>query len=83
MRWPCKIDDKLRTILVRNGANNVVQYIDSKFKEVVRPESSAKEVSRKLIISWFCRTLSKGGGGQVAFKKELVTVTNYFAKKVT
>ena len=58
-QWPSKINDTVRTILVQNGTN-VVQHIDSKFKEVVRPGSSTKGESRKLTKSWFYRTLPNG-----------------------
>ena len=59
VQWPSKINDTVRTILVQNGTN-VVQHIDSKFKEVVRPGSSTKGESRKLTKSWFYRTLPNG-----------------------
>ena len=52
-QWPSKINDTVRTILVQNGTN-VVQHIDSKFKEVVRPEQYKRreqKAYKKLVLS--------------------------------
>lgn len=59
-RWPTKIDDNTRVLLVRQGPFEI-QNLDSDFSEgVIRPGKTNKGETRKLTRDWFFQIMSNG-----------------------